>query len=116
MNKSPEPFWWSLFAAGGVIGAIFVPILIVITGVVLPMGLVGDEYFAYERIHAAVSYPVTRLLLFCLISLPLFHWAHRFLFTLVHIGLHKARAVIAILCYGGAIAGTLLTALILWQF
>ena len=115
MSKSNEPIWWSLFAAGGVVSAFFVPILIIIIGIVLPFGLVGDEPFVYERIHGAVSQPVTKLLLFFLIVLTFFIWAHRFRYTLVHMGLHKARSVISVFCYGSAIVGTIITAIILWQ-
>ena len=115
MSKSNEQIWWSLFAAGGVVSAFFVPILVIIIGIVLPFGLVGDEPFVYERIHGAVSHPVTKLILFFLIALTFFIWAHRFLFTLIHMGLHKARSVISVFCYGSAIVGTILTAIILWQ-
>ena len=116
MKTSSEPLWWSLFAAGGVIAAFFVPILVVITGIVLPFGWAGEEAFEYQRIHAAVSHPLTRLILFFLIALPFYHWAHRFLYTLVHMGLQRARSLLAVLCYGSAIVGTVLTALVLWQF
>ncbi|MCI0453474.1 MAG: fumarate reductase subunit D [Candidatus Dadabacteria bacterium] len=115
MSKSNEPIWWSLFAAGGAISAFFVPILIVIIGFVLPFGLAGDEPFVYERIRSAVSHPVIKLLLFFLIALTFFIWAHRFLFTLVHMGLHNARSVISVFCYGSAIIGSILTAITLWR-
>lgn len=116
MSKSNEPIFWSLFAAGGVVAALFIPILILITGIVIPFALVGDEPFTYGRIQGAVSHPVIKLLLFVLIALPLFHWAHRFRFVLIDLGLHKARSPIAVLCYGTAIVGTILTAIVLWSF
>jgi fumarate reductase subunit D len=48
-----------------------------------------------------------------LISLPLFHWAHRFRFTLVDLGLKAAKGPIAIFCYGSALAGTVIAAFVL---
>ena len=116
MRKLIEPILWSLFAGGGALAAFFVPVLIVITGIVLPFGLAGDEPFEYERLYGGVSHPMVKIGLFLLISLSFFHWAHRFLFTLVHMGLHKARSVISILSYGAAVVGTVLAAIVLWQF
>ena len=115
MARSNEPIWWSLFSAGGMIAAMVFPILIVITGVLVPLELVGDDPLNFERIHSAVSHPFIKLVLFTVISLPLFHWAHRFRFTLVDVGLKSVSTLISILCYGGAIAGTAVAAVVLWQ-
>ena len=112
--KSNEPIWWSLFSAGGMATALFLPVLIVITGVLLPLGE-ADEALAYERIRPIVAHPIVKLLLFATISLTFFHWAHRFRFTLVDIGLRKVSTVISICCYGGAIVGTFLAVLVLWK-
>lgn len=112
MKRSTEPIWWSLFAAGGVVAALIVPVLILLTGIAAPAGWAA-EAFTYDRVAAVVSHPISRLVLFAVISLPLFHWAHRFRFTLVDLGLKGARSVIAVLCYGAAVVGTLLTALVL---
>tara|TARA_B100000959_G_scaffold102660_1_gene108270 strand:+ start:3020 stop:3451 length:432 start_codon:yes stop_codon:yes gene_type:complete len=115
MAKSNEPIWWSLFSAGGMVAAMVLPILIVITGILIPFDLVGDNPLNFEKIHSAVSHPLIKLILFAVISLPLFHWAHRFRFTLVDVGLKSVSTPIAILCYGGAIAGTIVVAVTLWN-
>lgn len=112
MARSNEPFWWSLFAAGGVVAAFLVPIHIVLTGIVAPSGW-GRESFEYQRVLALVSHPLSRLYLFVLISLPLFHWAHRFRFTLIDLGLKGGRGLVAVACYGSAIVGAILTAVVL---
>jgi fumarate reductase subunit D len=58
---------------------------------------------------------VTRLYLLVLISLPLFHWAHRFRYTLYDgLQLKHLTVLIAVLCYGAALAGTAMTAYLLW--
>ena len=116
MAKSNEAFWWSLFSAGGMVAAMVTPILIIITGILVPFGIVGDEALAFERVHSAVSHPLIKLVLFGLIALPLFHWAHRFRFTLVDIGLQRIRRLISVLCYGSAITGTIVAAIVLWRF
>ena len=116
MKKSNEPIFWSLFAAAGMVAALFIPVFIIITGIVVPFKLTGEEHFYYERIHGAVSNPIIRLLLFALIVLPLFHFAHRFRSILSDIGLLKFRPIISVFCYGGAIIGASITALVLWRF
>lgn len=113
MAKSSEPFWWLLFAAGGTVAAFLMPVHIVIGGVALAAG--GSRgVLAYDRILALVSHPLSRIYLFALISLSLFHWAHRFRYTLAE-GLHlKASWLpVSVGCYGSAIVGTILAALVL---
>ncbi len=112
MVKSNEPFWWLLFGAGGMMAALLVPIQIALTGIAAPAGWVGES-FGYNRLLALVSHPVSRLYLFVLISLPLFHWAHRFRFTLIELGLKGGRRAVAIACYGSAMVGAILTAVVL---
>ncbi len=113
MAKSNEPIWWSLFSAGGMVAAMIFPILIIITGILIPFGLAGDNPLNYERIHTTVAHNnYVKLIFFIVISLPLFHWAHRFRFTLVDVGLKSISTLISILCYGGAIAGTIISAIV----
>ncbi len=49
MKRSNEAFWWSLFAAGGVLAALFVPVLVVMTGFVLPSAANLDEFCLTHR-------------------------------------------------------------------
>lgn len=114
MAKSNEPIWWSLFAAGGVVAALFSPVLMALTGVVIPLGLAGEEPVSHAALRAAVAHPLVKAALFAVIALPLFHWAHRFRFMLIDMGLQGVRAAVSVLCYGGAIVGTAATVTILW--
>ena len=78
--------------------------------------LVGLEPPSYEVAHRLLTHPVTRLYLFVLIALPLFHWAHRFRYTLYDgLQLKHLTALIAVLCYGAALLGTAMTAYLLWN-
>src|SRR5262245_38260138 len=105
-----DPFWWSLFAAGGTVAALLVPIHILIHGIAVPAGLVPEEAVSYERMRALLHSPWVRLYLFVLISLPMFHWAHRFHYLLEDLGVRRGQGLVAALCYGAAIVVTLLTA------
>jgi fumarate reductase subunit D len=100
MKRPIEPFFWSLFGGGGTISALFLPVLLVITGLAIPLGWLNPSY---DHIKALLTPWYSRLLIVVIVSLSLFHWAHRFRFTL-HEGLqlHPYDKPIAILCYGGA--------------
>jgi fumarate reductase subunit D len=109
MAKSNEPFWWALFGAGGMVAALLMPVTILITTLAVSAGWVNAA-----RLYELIQHPLGRLYLFVLIVFPLFHWAHRFRFTLVDLGLKSARVLIAMLCYGAALAGTAAAAAMLF--
>ena len=102
MARSNEPIWWSLFSAGGVVAAFFLPVTLLITGIVVPFfGLEAED------LRVLVGHPLTRLYLFVLISLPMFHWAHRFRYVVVDLGLKGISSILPIVCYGTALVVTL---------
>jgi fumarate reductase subunit D len=114
MYKRPfEPFLWTLFSAGGVVAALLVPVQLFLTGVAIPLGWLPG--LSHPKAHALISLPLVRLYLFVLCSLPLFHWAHRFRYTLYDgLQIKHLNEVIDAFCYGGAIAGTILAGYLLW--
>jgi fumarate reductase subunit D len=101
MARSSEPLWWGPFSAGMMVGALCVPALIIITA-----GLPVVRDFVTAR--NLIDHPLTRIFLFVVISLSFFHWAHRFRYIIFDLGVHGGRTAIAVLCYGGAIVGTIL--------
>lgn len=115
MKIHTEPFWWSLFGAGGAISALILPVLLLFFCIAIPFGWIEPP--DYKNLHHLIEPLLTRLGLLIIISLSLFHWAHRFRFTL-HEGLqlHKYSRFIAITCYGSASVITLFTAYVLWNF
>ena len=51
MKRSHEPIFWSLFGAGGVLSALTAPILILITGIIAPIGVwMPQQALRYERV------------------------------------------------------------------
>ncbi len=101
MKRSSEPFWWSLFSAGGVMAALFVPGLMIVSALVLP-----SRRVSYEEIHGLVSWWPVRIAIFIVVSLSFFHCAHRIRHILMDVGLRAVPSVLAAACYGGALAGT----------
>jgi len=111
-KRSPEPLLWLLFSSGGMVAAMLVPVLLFLFGVAFPLGWLSPPDHAY--LASVVSHPITLLVLFGLCVLALFHWAHRFRYTLYDgLQLKKHRVPITILCYGGAVAGSIVAALVL---
>ena len=99
-----NPFLWLLFTAGGVMAAVFLPVLVVLFGLAIPLGWVQPDY---NHLYAVVSHWLTRLVILGLLVLMLFHWAHRFKYTVVD-GFQIARLErpIAVLSYGCALLGS----------
>jgi fumarate reductase subunit D len=100
-QSSTAPLWWLLFSAGGVAAAMLMPVAIAITGIAVPAGWVSPD-----ALLELVRHPLGRVVLFGLVSLSLFHWAHRFRYALVDLGLGAVGRQ-AWLFYGTACAGTL---------
>jgi fumarate reductase subunit D len=97
-----EAFWWSLFAAGGGLAAMLVPVHIIVNGLGEPLRWVSPAW-----IRTLVSHPLAKLYLLALFSLPFFHCAHRIRHVLYDFGLRGLQTPVAIVCYGAALASTL---------
>jgi fumarate reductase subunit D len=103
-----------LFSAGGVLSGMLMPILVLLFGVAFPLGWLAAP--SYEQILAVIGNPLTRLALFGLCVLSLFHWAHRFRHTLYDgLQIKHLNEVIALLSYGAAVVGSVVAAYLLWQ-
>jgi fumarate reductase subunit D len=115
MRRGSEPFFWSLFSSGGMLAALLLPALAGILWIAVPLGWIAAP--SHPELLQRLAHPLVRLLLFLLIALALFHWAHRFRYTLYD-GLQLAHlyGLIATLCYGGAAALTALAAWLLASF
>jgi succinate dehydrogenase subunit D len=113
VKRPIEPMLWLLFSAGGVMAAMFIPMTLFMFGVAFPLGWLSPT--PYNQLLALLSNPLTRITLFLLCSLSLFHWAHRFRYTLYDgLQIKHLNEVINAVCYGGAALGTLIAAYILW--
>jgi fumarate reductase subunit D len=89
-RRPVEPLLWLLFSGGGVVAALLAPVLLVLLGLVFPLGWVDP-------------------LGVC--ALALAHWAHRFRYALYD-GLQLKHWVINAACYGGALVGSALAAMV----
>jgi fumarate reductase subunit D len=113
-RRAAEPVLWMLFSAGGVLAALLLPGIIALFGLAFPLGwLAAPEH---GHLLALLRQPLTRVVLFFLFTLSLFHWAHRFRYTLYDgLQIKHLNELVNLFCYGGAIVGSVWAAYVLWR-
>jgi fumarate reductase subunit D len=112
IKRHPEPFLWLLFSAGGLVAALLMPMFLALFGLAFPLGWLTPPDHA--RVARVLGHPLTRIVLFGACALSLMHAAHRFRYTLYDgLQIKHLNEVIALICYGGAIAGTAIAAYLL---
>jgi fumarate reductase subunit D len=104
-RRRVEPLVWLMFSAGGVLAAVLLPSLVLLFGLAFPLGWLDPP--DHEHLLAVLSDPLTFVVLLGVFVLMLVHSAHRFRYTLYD-GLQiKRKRTLAVLCYGGAIVGSI---------
>jgi len=87
------PLLWGLFSAGGTVAALLFPAHMFLTVAAYPYGWLRPPSYGY-----------------------LFHWAHRFRYTLYDgLQIKHLTLLIVTVCYGSAIAGSAFAAYVLWS-
>ncbi|HXZ49830.1 MAG TPA: fumarate reductase subunit FrdD [Usitatibacter sp.] len=113
-KRSSQPFFWLLFGAGGMLSALLGMGLVLVTGVAAPLGLEPPSVMSYGDVLAFGRNGAGKAFLFAVVSLFLWHGAHRIFHTLHDLGVH-AGLVAKLACYGGALVGTVVAAAaLLW--
>lgn len=118
-GRSSEAVLWSLFSAGGVIAALFLPALIAVIGV--------GSGFGWDPARRVISHgdggiddllrhaPV-RAVLGLIIALIAVHAAHRVRHLLIDLHAPIPHALLAVISYAGALAIAALAAVFLLLF
>jgi fumarate reductase subunit D len=107
MARSNKPVVWGLFALGGTIAAFVLPALVVITQLATYEGY-RPAGLSYETMHAFAGNWLGKLILFGVIVPVFWHTAHRLRTVLYSLGL-RADLAVAVVGYGLAAIGTILT-------
>jgi fumarate reductase subunit D len=106
----PHLFWWFMFAQGGGIAALFIPVHILVQGVLGPLGIVPVVDRHYDTWISVLGNPIVKLYLLVVIAVPFFHFAHRLRYLLVDFGVGAAKSLPAqVIFYGGAVVVTAIT-------
>ena len=112
-KRSNAPIFWGLFGAGGMLAALFGPMLVFITGVAVPLGLLLPKgAMDYPKMLAFAQNFIGKGFIFVVISLFLWHAAHRIFHSLHEIGIHGG-FVAKLLTYGVALIATVVSAVVL---
>jgi fumarate reductase subunit D len=111
-ERRVEPLVWLMFSGGGVLAAVFLPVLVLLFGFAFPLGWLASPDRA--QLLAILGDPLARLFLLGMSVVLLVHSAHRFRYTLYD-GLQlKWKRTIAVLCYGAAVVGSVAALAVLW--
>jgi fumarate reductase subunit D len=87
--RSNKPIFWSLFGAGGMLSALTGPVLVLVTGILIPLGvLFPSSALDYENALAFARHPLGKAFVFAVIVLYLFHGCHRAYHCLHDFGVH----------------------------
>jgi fumarate reductase subunit D len=89
IKRSNKPIFWSLFGAGGMFSALVGPMLVLVSGIMIPAGLMfPSDAMRYERMLGFAQNPFGKLFLFVVVMLFLFHGVHRAYHCLHDFGIH----------------------------
>ena len=114
MKRSHEPVFWALFGAGGMLSALVGPVLILVTGLLVPAGLwLPSDAMSYEHMQAFAGHWLGKLVILAVIALFLWHAMHRVYHGLHDLGVRTGTPAMAA-CYGTALGATLITAFLLF--
>lgn len=97
--RSHEPIAWSLFGAGGMVVAFIIPALALISGLLMPSWPAESLYL---NLLGFIQSWIGKVSLFTVISLTLYHTAHRIYHGLHDLHVDAPRLLMLLLFYGGA--------------
>jgi fumarate reductase subunit D len=110
MKRSNAPIFWTLFGAGGMLSASVGPMLVLITGIAVPLGfLLPADLMSYPHMLKFAEHWAGKAFIFAIVSLFLWHGVHRIFHSLHDLGLKTATGA-KLICYGVALLGTALAA------
>ena len=113
-KRSNAPIFWGLFGAGGMLSALLGPMLVFITGIAVPLGLLLPRgLMDYPRMLAFAQHWAGKAFVLAVIALFAWHAAHRLFHSLHDVGIHTG-ALAKLSCYGSAVLVTLLVLYSLW--
>lgn len=112
-KRSNAPIFWGLFGAGGMFSALFAPMAIIITGILIPLGiLLPGGTMSYPKMLAFAQNIIGKGFIFALVALSLWFAVHRVYHSLHEFGIHAGFGY-KLLCYGIAFISTVITVVVL---
>jgi fumarate reductase subunit D len=118
-GRSSEAVFWSLFSAGGIVAALFLPVLIAVIGVGSGFGwdaarrVIGPGERGIDDLLRPAA---VRAVLGLIIALVAVHAAHRVRHLLIDFHAPIPHGLLAVISYGGALAIAAFAAVFLLLF
>jgi fumarate reductase subunit D len=106
MKRSNAPVFWLLFGAGGMLSALLGPVLVLVTGLLVPLGWSLPDH---AHVLAFAQSWVGKGFLFVVIALFAWHAVHRIFHSLHDVGIRGGTAS-KLACYGTALGLTVVAA------
>tara|TARA_R110001583_G_scaffold6618_2_gene33553 strand:- start:27280 stop:27669 length:390 start_codon:yes stop_codon:yes gene_type:complete len=113
--RSHEPIFWGLFGAGGMLTAFLTPAMVLITGLLIPLGIIDKGNFNYQSIYELATTWYGAGIILVLVALPLWHTLHRIFHGLHDLGVKRGRDLQQVISYGFAFAVSVFVFTILLQ-
>jgi fumarate reductase subunit D len=111
MKRSNAPIFWLLFGAGGMLSALLGTMLVFLTGLAAPLGWpFGPGLMSYPRMLAFAQHWAGKGFVFVVVALFAWHAVHRIYHSLHDLGI-RTGTLAKLICYGGALAITLVAAI-----
>lgn len=102
-KRSNAPVFWLLFGAGGMLSALLGPMLVFITGIAVPLGLLlHPDTMSYAHMLVFAQHWAGKGFVLAVIALFAWHAAHRIFHSLHDIGVPTG-APAKLICYGSAL-------------
>ena len=113
-SRSPEAFFWSLFAAGGVVAALLMPIIILVFGILAPLEW---QWFttaaSYTGVKDLLDPLLIRVIVGFILAMVTIHAVHRIRHLAIDLHLPVPPIVVAGIAYCCALLVTGLAVLYL---
>ncbi len=107
--RSNQPVFWLLFGAGGMLSALLGVGLVFGTGIAAPLGLEPRAAMSYADLVAFTRNALGKAFVFAVVSLFVWHGAHRIYHTLHDLGVPTGLGA-KLACYGTALLVTVTAA------
>ncbi|MDR3222070.1 MAG: fumarate reductase subunit FrdD [Candidatus Accumulibacter sp.] len=110
-KRSNAPILWGLFGAGGMMAALFGPIMVFITGIAVPLGglLLPADTMSYPNMLAFAQNFIGKGFIFAAVFLFIWHAVHRIYHLLPEVGIAHG-LIPKLLTYGVAVVVTVVSA------
>jgi fumarate reductase subunit D len=86
MKRSNDPLMWAPFGAGGMLAALVAPVLVFITGIAVPLGLMPKHTMSYANMTAFADNVIGKLIILAVIGLFTFHGTLRLFHSFHDVG------------------------------